>query len=348
MKPPENKTFKAIVKSRFKYLLDVLIIFMGLFFSLIAFYFLTLGDSLFYGLIYFSVRIPIALFIIPLLLYVANFLLEPQKQSVILEEEISASRGYIELFRVTKKNRNYQILYGILFLFLVFIPLDFFTYLFVPNMLDYSAQSLMSSPVNDYLGFDNYFLFLGFVIIIQFAVAFYEESLTRGFLAYRGEYYFQRVSAVIISSLYFGFGHFAYLFTTSGVSYPITYPLIWFIQTFFVGIILAIFLLRKKWIWPLIFSHAVNNIISAHAIWNYLQGNSFLNMLILYIPLLIISIFLFVYYYETIKAAVSSGLKFLRSYFTIKEEEPKRNIVFRIVFDILIAVIIFLVGIIIA
>jgi hypothetical protein len=71
-------------------------------------------------------------------------------------------------------------------------------------------------------------------------------------------------------------------------------------------------------------------------------------MLILYIPLLIISIFLFVYYYETIKAAVSSGLKFLRSYFTIKEEEPKRNIVFRIVFDILIAVIIFLVGIIIA
>lgn len=348
MEYPENTNFSSIVKSRFKYLLDVIIIFMGLFFTLIIPFILVPSNSPFYGIIYFTSRIPIILFIVPLLIYVANFLLEPQKERIIIEEEISASKGYINLFSISKKNFRYQILYGILFLFLIFIPLDFFTYLLVPDMLGYSATSLMNNNLNAYLGFDNYFLFLIFVTVIQFSVAFYEESLTRGFLTYRGEHYFHKVSAVVISSLYFGLGHFAYLITPSGVSYPISYPFIWFIQTFIVGFILAIFFLKKKWIWPLIFSHALNNIISANAIWNYLQGNQFIIMLYLYIPLLIISIVLFFKFFDLIKNSLFTGIKFVKSFFKLKEGEPKSNIMVRIIFDIIIAFVIFLIGIIIA
>ncbi|MEJ2277510.1 MAG: CPBP family intramembrane metalloprotease [Candidatus Lokiarchaeota archaeon] len=323
---------------------------MGLFIALLIPYYIVPSDSPFYGILYFSMRVPIIFIMIPILLYVSNFILQPERGQVIVEEEISASKGYINLFKITAKNWKYQLLYAILLLFLIFIPLDFFTYLFVPNMLNYSAQSLLNSQLNSYLEFNNYFIFLIFVIVIQLSVAFYEESFARGFIAYRGKDYFHIVSAVLISSLFFGFGHFAYIFSfnQSGPSYPVSYPLIWFIETFFVGIILAVFFLRKKWIWPLIISHAVNNIISAHAIWNYIHGNSFILMTFVYIPLLIGSVILFIYYFKVIKSAISTGITFLKSYFKVKEKESKVNIVVRLIFDILIAFLIFAIGTIIA
>jgi membrane protease YdiL (CAAX protease family) len=119
--------------------------------------------------------------------------MESQRKKLILEEDISPSKNFLSLFNITKKNFKYQLLYGILLLFLIFIPLDFFGYLFLPKMLSYS--SIVLNPTgelsyNSYL-MESYYVFLLSVIIIQISVAIYEETLVRGFLANRGSVYFE-------------------------------------------------------------------------------------------------------------------------------------------------------------
>ena len=131
----------------------------------------------------------------------------------------------------------------------------------------------------------------------------------------RGSSYFQKISAVIIASFRFGLGHFAYLLNPISSQYSFWLPFIWFLQTFTVGIILSLIVLRKKWLFPVIFAHSVNNIITAHAFWNYLQGNEFLTLgLVLYTPLLIISAILLIWQFPRIKESVLIGIKDLKTY----------------------------------
>ncbi len=355
MRRPKNP-LKTIFNQRIYYFFEVLIIFLGIFiFMLIPTFLLPFFidfESIIFEPLFFIVRAAIIIVAIPLFLYLSNFIMVPQRKKLILEEDVSPSKNFLSLFNITKKNFKYQLLYGILLLFLIFIPLDFFGYLFLPEMLSYS--SIVINPTDE-LSYNSYFMesyyvFLLSVIIIQISVAIYEETLVRGFLANRGSVYFKKMSAVIVTSFFFGLGHFNYIFAIPGIGLPIIFPIIWFLQTFLVGIILAMLVLRRRWIFPVIFAHAVNNIISAHSIWNFIHGNDFsLMSFIVYVPLLVISIFLFVWQFSRIKEILSIGFKEFFSYFKNDNEigENWFKKIVRIMMDFLFGLIIFTIGVII-
>ena len=98
----------------------------------------------------------------------------------------------------------------------------------------------------------------------------------------------------------------------------------------------------------MIFAHALNNIISAHTLWNYLQGNDFSSIaLTLYIPLLMISLILLFWQFPRIKEGLAESIKELRMYFTNDEKigEANGDKYFRIFIDIAFGLLIFLIGI---
>ena len=345
---------KKIAKVRFIFFLyEIALVFVFLFVLLIIPVFLLPliaeeGSNL-YGILFYLIRAIIVFLGIPLILYLTNLLFESQKK-MILEEDITPATGHLMLFKVTKKNYKYQILYGFLIFFVIFLPLDFFTYL-IPGSIAYQSFVLGIRSTNFYLISDNYFIFLISAIIIQFSVAITEETITRGFFAKRGSEYFFQMSAVMISSLYFGLGHLAYLL--NAVAW---YPVILFLETFIVGIILALFVLRKKWILPVIIAHALNNIVSAHTVWSFWQGISFQTItFFVYIPLFIIGVLfvtvclLLVWDFSSFREGLSNGVSMFKTYFKRdSEEDTTGDTIFRIFIDIIMALLIFLMGLLIA
>jgi membrane protease YdiL (CAAX protease family) len=351
-------TKKNSAKRRFSFFLyDVALVFVVLFLLLIIpLYlvpFIVEEDSVLYGIFFYVLRAIVVLVGIPLTLYLTNLIFEFQKKKVIIEEDISPATGHLKLFKVSRKNYKYQILYGFLIFFIVFLPIDFFTYLLVPETIVYQAVVIGTRSTNIYLSplTDSYIIFLISAIIIQLAVGITEETIARGFLAKRGGEYFPKMSAVIISSLYFGLGHLAYL-----LDLFLWYPVLWFVQAFIIGIILSIFVLRKKWILPVIIAHTMNNIVSAHTIWSFWQGVRFqLVIFFIYIPLFIIGILfivvcvLLVWPLPSVKRGFSNGFEIFRSYF--KKEKEERTVgdsLFRVLFDVIIGCLIFLMGMLIA
>jgi len=333
---------------RIYFLLETIFIFFGLFITSIVLISLEIfeTDGVIYGILFYLIRAMTVIVAVTLFMYVSNFTLYKKRHEIIIERDISPSRSFLNLFSIKRSNFKYQLLYGILILFLVFVPIDFLTYLFVPEMLTYSAEALTSDISNMYF-LEPYLIFLGSVIIIQFSVAFYEESLTRGFLTNRGSDYVPKMSAVVISSFYFGMGHFAYILNPYGPQYPIFFPFLWLTEAFFIGIILSLTVLRRRWIFPAIFAHGMNNIISAHAIWNYLQGNDFMILaLFLYLPLMIIGVVLLLLEFPLIKESFSIGIKDLKLYFKndVQIKEPTDYKIIRIMLDFLFGFLIFVLG----
>ena len=219
---------KRIAKVRFTFFLyEIALVFIFLFILLIIPISLIPAPPLLaplsvkipYGIYIYGTRALIVFLGIPLFLYLTNLLFDSSKKMLIISEDISPSKGHLRLFKVTKKNYKYQILYGLLIFFLVFLPLDFFTYL-IPKMIEYQAWALTSTNTNFYLFTNNYFIILISVIIIQVSVAIAEESISRGFLTKRGSESFFKMSAVMISSLYFGLGHFAYFLNPISQLFP--------------------------------------------------------------------------------------------------------------------------------
>jgi len=303
--------------------------------------------SILYGTLFYLIKATALLIGVPCVLFIFNLVFEPQKRDLIIEEDVSAAIGHIKLYKMTKKNYKFQILYGILIFFLVFLPIDFFPFLLLPDMLEYQAVAISSKTTGIYLLENNYFLFLISVIVIQLSVSISEETIYRGVITKRGSEFFFKYSAVIISSLSWGLAHFAYFLDPVSSLYPVWYPFIWFIQAFFIGIILSLLIIRRKWIIPAIIAHAINNIVSAHAVWGLLQGYSFtLISLYLYYPLLIIGSILFIWYYPQIKEGFSIGLDMLKNYFKRDNtiEETKGDALFRVFFDIIMGLIIFVIA----
>ena len=68
-----------------------------------------------------------------------------------------------------------------------------------------------------------------------------EETITRGLITKRGSEHFFSMSAVMISSLYWGLGHLGYLLDATS-----WYPVMWFVQAFIIGIVLAIIVIIRK------------------------------------------------------------------------------------------------------
>jgi membrane protease YdiL (CAAX protease family) len=303
--------------------------------------------SILYGTLFYLSRAIVLLIGAPFVLYIFNLVFEPQKKDLIIEEDFSPPIAHLQLYKMTKKNYKYQFLYGILIFFLVFLPIGFFSYLLIPGMLEYQAVAISDNTTDYYLFENNYFLFLISAILIQFSVAISEETIYRGIITKRGSEFYFKYSAVIISALSWGLAHFAYFLSPISRLYPFWYPFIWFIEAFFIGIILSLLVIRRKWLIPAIIAHTLNNIVSANAIWNTLQGNDFtLVGLYLYYPLLIIGCILFVWYFSQIKEGFSIGLKMLKSYFKRDNsmEKARGDSVFRVFFDIIMALIIFIIG----
>ena len=347
----EKTPLNNLVEDRLIFFVEVLIIFFGGFFLiLIADVLISLvidKTNIFYGPLYYLSKAIAILISIPLFLMLASYILQSQTEERKNSKQLNPSFGHLKLYKVSLSNIKYQLLYGILLLFLLFIPLDFFTYLFIPDMIKYQADSLSSDPTGIYFS-QSYGIFLLSAIIIHISVALIEESIARGLIAKRGSEYFNKMSAVIISSLYFGMGHFIYFFFNPvSASYSILFSIIWFLQAFFIGIILSLFIIKKKWLFPLIFAHALNNIISAHTIWNYMQGSEFFMITIfLYIPLLIISIILLIWQFSNIKTSIRSGFIDFISYFQPDKKlmETNKEMGIRILFDLLIGLMIFGIG----
>ncbi|MFX1275233.1 MAG: CPBP family intramembrane glutamic endopeptidase [Promethearchaeota archaeon] len=347
MMEKEKSTKTKIIEDRLYFFIELVIVFIGGFFLVFIAEIITSildPSSILYGPLYFLIKSIIILVTVPLFLHLAYLILKDQKEENQEKFQLSPTFGHLKLYTISRNNFKYQFLYGFLILFLIFIPLDFFTYL-IPGMIEYQAESL----INPYNSLGTYFtqsyeIFIASAIIIHISVALMEETLARGLIAKRGSEYYNKISAVIISSIYWGMGHLFYV-----IFNPIQwgFSIIWFLQAFFIGIILSSFIIKKKWLFPLIFAHALNNIISAHTIWNYKQGNNFLVITIyLYVPLLIISILLLIWQFSRIKTAVSTGFKEFISYFKpdSKRNESGGDLGIRILFDIIMGIIIFLLG----
>jgi len=92
---------------RIYFLFEVLVIYLGIFiFMLIPTFLLPLlidVNAVIYDSIYYLVRALIIVAAIPLFLYLANFLMEKQRKTLILEEDISPSKNFLNLFKISKK-----------------------------------------------------------------------------------------------------------------------------------------------------------------------------------------------------------------------------------------------------
>jgi len=352
MVKPMQKRKKQIFLERFRFFLYevalgfILIFILLLLPVLVIPLFIEIGSVL-YGILFYSLRAIMAFIGVPLILTLSNILFEHQKRDVIVEEDVSPALGHLKMYKITKNNYQYQFLYGFLLFFLVFLPIDFLGYLLIPEILEYQSLALAFKSTDSYLTAD-YSIFLISVIIIQISVAISEETIARGLLTKRGSEHYFRMSAVIISALYFGLGHFAYFLDPISRSFPIWFPFIWFIQAFIIGIILSLLVIRRKWLIPAIIAHALNNIVSAHAVWSFLKGLDFIEVALqLYLPLTIIGLLLLIWQFSSIKDSLLIGLNIFKEYFKFDEtiEETNADKVFRVFSDIVIAFLIFIMGI---
>jgi len=279
-------------------------------------------DSIVFGLIFNVIRTLIIVFTIPLVLLLSSKFNRVQKYESKGNKDISPFWMQFKLFKITKKNYKYQILHGLLLLFLVFIPLNFLIYLLIPKMASYQTISLTFNLQHSYLLLEEYFLFLIFVIIIQTSVSISEETLFRGFIAIRGAKHYNKVSAALISAYYFGFMEFLFYLDPLSHFFPFWFPFVKFLSSFLIGLILSLTVIRKKWLLPIIFAHAINNILLMHISWNLLQGNDFLTVILyLYIPLLAISLILLIWKFAMIKESLLIGINMLKIY--VKNDKKK-------------------------
>lgn len=100
--------------------------------------------------------------------------------------KISAFESHFMLYKISKNNYKYQLLYGILLLFLVFIPVNFFLYLLGPEIFIYLKISEGLDLINSYLFIDNFVIFLILLIPIQISIAIVTESIYRGVINKEG------------------------------------------------------------------------------------------------------------------------------------------------------------------
>ncbi|MBN1801199.1 MAG: CPBP family intramembrane metalloprotease [Candidatus Lokiarchaeota archaeon] len=344
----EKKSYSKLVEDRTYFFIEILIVFIVTIFFLIPSFlveFFIDNNSIFFAPLFFSTKALGILFGIPVSLLIVQKLGKFSTESPRFQSKVNLWIGHLKLFKISKSNVKFQLLFGLLLLFLIFIPVDFITSLLIPEVLDYQAVMLTSDPKGNYF-LEDFQIFIISAIIIHISVAIIEESIARGLIAKRGAENLPIISAVLISSIYFGLGHFTYLLNPLSSNYPIWFPFIWFVETFGIGVILALFIIKKKWIFPVIFAHALNNIISAFSIWYCLQGFEFFYLTIfMYVPLLVISIILLVINFKRIKESIKTGFSMLGN-ISKDERKPKSlDVLITIMLDFVFACLIFLVGI---
>jgi len=297
-------------------------------------------------------RVFVVLMAVPLIMMFSTKVFSgSQKGKNIQDTYISPAKGHLLLYRITKKNYKFQLLYGLLIFLLVLVPVNCLFLIFIPGMVEYQAKSSSFKSTGFYLLENNYMLFLLSAIIIQACIAIIEETISKGLIAKRGSDYYSKRSAVIITSLFLGFSEFIFYLELLHIYYPPWFPFIWFFKSFIVGIILSLFVLRKNWLFPVIFAGSINNIILTNILWSYLHGGSeFVLSLFIYTPLLLIGGIVFLWNFPKIKKTVQVGVKELKMYFKNDKDikETNGDKYFRILIDIIIGGLFFLMSILIA
>ncbi len=320
-----------------------LIIFMFLIIEWIVLPLIVNQTSALFGMLFYLIRTLVIFLAIILVLFISNRIKTKNSQHV--EKELAPHLGYLKLYSMTKKNYTYQLLYGFLLLFLILIPLEFLISITLPDSIPY----IVASIENTILVIDDVAQFLLLSVIIQFSISFSEETIFRGLITKRGSEYFNKISAVMISTFSFTFFELLlnpYIFT---VSYY--YGVLLFIKTFIVGLVLSLTIVRRKWLFPLIIAKTFDSIISSVIIWDFLRGGNFIQLLFfIYFPLLIISLILLILQRSRVKESLQIGKNMIKSYYRneIKLKESSGDKLFRILFDIFLALLLFLFGILIS
>ena len=297
--------------------------------------------SALYGMLFYLIRALAIFLVIILFLFISNRYRLKKIQHA--NKELALHKGFLKLYKVTKKNYFYQFLYSLLLFFLILTPLEFLISFTLPQTVSYRAVSLVFKYENSYLFLDNFLLFLFSSCVIQFSISFSEETVFRGLITKRGSEHFNQISAVMISTFSFAFIEVSLytLFFTVGYYFGI----IWFIKSFIIGLVLSLTMIRRKWLFPLIFAKTINSVISSVIIWEFLQGGNIIQSLsFIYSPLLIISLILLILQRSRVKESLQIGMKMMKAYFRndTKAKESSGDKTFRILFDIFIAFLLFL------
>ena len=100
---------------------------------------------------------------------------------------------------------------------------------------------------------------------------------------------------------------------------------IWSLGGFLVGSVSTVFILKTRMIWPIIFAHTLNNVISSSVLWltNVYSADFWEIAKILYLPLLGISVLLAAIFFRKVKNGVKSYFGAFKAY---KTEIPDRTI----------------------
>ena len=300
-----------------------------------------------YGMLFYLIRALAIFLVVILFLFVSNKF--KTKSSQHPKVELALHLGYLKLFKMTRKNYVYQLLYSCLLLFLILIPIEFAFSFFLQETISYRAVSLIFKRENSFLILSDITAFLFFSIVIQLSLTFSEETIFRGFITKRGSEYFNKISAVMISTFSFTFVEFflnPFIFT---VSYY--FGVMWFIRSFVIGLVFSLTIIRRKWLFPLIVAKTFDSIITSVIIWDFLRGGNFTQLLVfIYIPLLIISLILLILQRSRVKESLKIGVKMIKSYSRndVTSNESSGDKIFRILFDVFLAFLLFLFAILIS
>jgi len=308
---------------------------------------LVIQTSALFGLLFYLIRALVIFFAIILFLFISNRFRTNNSQ--LVKKELAPHRGYLKLYTMTKKNYIYQLLYTVLILFLILIPFDFLISITIPESIFYRASLLGFEAENSFLFLNDITLFILYSIIIQLSLSFSNETIFRGLIVKRGSEHFNKISAVVISTFYFTF---AELFLNPiYLTVSLYFGIIWVIKSFIVGLVLSLIIIRRKWLFPMIIAKAFETFLSSLIIWDFLRGGNAIQLSIfIYFPLFFVGLILLILQRVRVKESLQIGIEMLKSYFQkdikLKESSGDKN--FRILFDIFVAILLFLFGILIS
>ncbi len=245
---------------------------------------------------------------------------------VLVPSEKKTLKGEIfhqfSIYSVTRKDWARQLKHALLMWLIVFVPLDFLSYL-IPGMLDFQEFVLYTPPSQESLGSGLYFtipifgMFIGFSILVHLGVAIHEETLYRGVLQFQGQEKVGVTSAMVISALFFGLSHFSSWF--KDLNRPIYFAIWWGASGLFVGLMLAFYLRTTGHIFPMILAHWWNNIVSTIAVWMFYSSRDAIATMatlgyVLYLPLILCGVVFAIIWRHTIGNAGKLIKKEIKSY----------------------------------
>ncbi len=335
-----SRNRREIASKRFRFMFyEVVPIFAIIFILLVLEWYLlpliVVRSSALFSIYFYVIRAFSIFLAIMFFLFVSHKL--KKKSSQPIKKDLTPHIGFLKLYKMTKKNYTFQLLYSSLLFFLILVPLEFVIAIGLPETMVLRVFSVI------FENNDNLLLFLFYSIVIQLSISFSEETVFRGLIAKRGSEHFNKLSAVMISTLYFAFAEVFLNVAFNSVSSYIV--VIWFVKSFLIGLVFSLTIIRRKWLLPLILAKTLYSILLSVVVRDYLRGSTFIfTLIIIYSYLLIISLIILIVQFSRVKDSLQIGITMLKTYFKddIKSKESKGDKLFRILFDILSAFVVFL------